>query len=107
MACKRWSTRQCVVKGGTEAVYVGPVGDAVRIFCLLGSHVMRRSHPIPRSRQVVSSFRATSEPEIGNACVAKGIDQNVRRLQVTMNDTFFRGCRHSLAHLSHPRQCNL
>ncbi len=90
------------VEDRAQAVDVGRRGERSLLAPgLLGRHVRRRSHGIARVRQVALGLDPPGQAEVGDVGLAPLVDQDVRRLQVAVQDAPLVGVMNGLGDGGH------
>ncbi len=74
------------IEGGAQAVDVGGRGHVVRIAGLLGGHVGRGADDAAGGGAVAVAQQGASDAEIGHLDAVLGAEQQVRRLDVAVDD---------------------
>ena len=87
-ASKRRPARQTLVQQAAERVEVGP---AVQLLAadLLGRHVVDRAQRAPTAGIVGLLRQPSRQPEVGEIAVAALVEQDIRRLDVTVHKAAF------------------
>ena len=111
---ERTLTAKQLVEQHTERVHIGTsiyVGGAV---CLFGTHVLWGAEYLARSGQqglhiemLVSCLRDSEVNDLGDYRLTVGVRENVRRLQVPVDDTHFMGVLNRPAHIQKDSQARL
>ena len=93
---QKWSQRDQLVESGTQTVEIAaPIRPTFESF---GRHVAERADEVARVSETFSAF-CFREAEIGHPDVAAGIEQQVRWLDVAMQDAFGVGIRQCFGNL--------
>ena len=100
-ARKYWVERQQFVKRRAQRVDVGAmVEDNPLPGCLFGTHVADRAHDVACVRQA-RSIVEVGQAEVGNPDVSAEVDQEIRRLDVPVNDALLVGILQGFCRLGH------
>src|SRR5262245_50419524 len=105
------STRQQLAQQNSERIDITPHVDVVGSpACLLGTHVVQRALYLPDSRKTGYALEVipsdSGEPEVEDLWLADTgrcfrDDQNIRRLEIAVDDTLLMSVMNGVAHADH------
>ena len=81
---ERRPSRDQFVQNRSERIHVRRDGDGLLRPCLLWGHVRWRAEDGPRVRQSAIAFHLFRQAKVGDVGRPHTVDQNIRRLQVTV-----------------------
>ena len=86
LAAKWNPSRQEFIEDGSEAVDIRGGDHILAAGCLFGRHVGRRAEHRSRLRERIGAFEAPSQAEVRDVRFALRVDEDVRGLEVTVQD---------------------